>query len=188
MKFCSNCGHPISILIPEGDNRERHCCGNCGAIHYFNPRMIVGTLPIWEDKIMICKRGIEPRAGLWTLPAGFMELGETTEEGAIRETWEETRAKVEIQHLHGIYNIPQIDQVYFIYLAQMQSPAYELTPESTQIELVRKEDIPWDDIAFAVIKKALQDYIEGSPTPHNTVHHKDLLVPRLGERIKPKLY
>jgi len=188
MNFCSNCGHSISVLIPEDDNRERYCCGNCGAIHYVNPRIIVGTLPVWEDKLMICKRGIEPRVGLWTLPAGFMELGETTEEGAIRETWEETRAQVDIQHLHGVYNIPQIDQVYFIYLAQMRSPKFELTPESTQIELIDKVDIPWDKIAFPVIKQALTQYVEQGPAAFSEVHHSEILIPRFGERIKPKLF
>lgn len=171
MNYCSDCGQTISLLVPKGDDRERHCCGNCGSIHYFNPRIIVGCLPIWEDKILLCKRGIEPRLGYWTLPAGFMELGETTEQGAIRETWEESRAEVDIERLHGIYNIPHIDQVYFIYLAKMRSPHFEVTPESSKIELLGIEDIPWDNLAFRVMNEALQHYIEDKPAAFTDVHH-----------------
>lgn len=170
MNYCGNCSHPITIKVPDGDDRERHCCDHCGSIHYFNPRIIVASLPIWEEKVLLCKRGIEPRLGYWTLPGGFMELGETTEEGAIRETWEETRAKINVQGLHGIYNLPQIDQVYFIYLAEMQSPEFELTPESTDIKLFDVEDIPWDEMAFTVMKKALKHYIEKHPENQDTFH------------------
>ncbi len=131
----------------------------------------MGCLPIWEDKILLCKRGIEPRLGFWTLPAGFMELGETTEQGAIRETWEESRAEVDIERLHGIYNIPHIDQVYFIYLAKMRSPNFEVTPESSKIELLGIEDIPWDNLAFRVMSEALQHYIEDKPAAFTEVHH-----------------
>lgn len=174
MNYCSQCGHAITLLIPNGDDRERHCCGNCGSIHYFNPRIIVGCLPVWEDRIMLCKRGIEPRLGYWTLPAGFMELGETTEQGAIRETWEESRAEVDIERLHGIYNIPHIDQVYFIYLARMRSAKFEITPESSEIELFRIKDIPWDSLAFRVMNKALEHYIEDTPAAFTEVHHAEI--------------
>ncbi len=171
MNYCSHCGHAITLLVPQGDDRERHCCGNCGSIHYFNPRIIVGCLPIWEDRILLCKRGIEPRLGYWTLPAGFLELGETTEQGAIRETREETRAEVDIQRLHGVYNIPHIDQVYFIYLAKMRSPYFEVTPESSQIELVKADEIPWDDLAFKVMNETLKNYLEDTPATYTDVHH-----------------
>lgn len=184
MNFCSNCGHAITVLVPQGDNRERHCCGNCGSIHYLNPRIIVGCLPIWEDKILLCKRGIEPRKDLWTLPAGFMELGETTEEGALRETWEETRANVQIERLHGIYNIPQIDQVYFMYLAQMRSPDFQTTPESTEIKLMHPDEIPWEDLAFKVIKKTLRQYVEDHETDYGDIFHSNIEVPGWGKNKK----
>lgn len=179
MKYCANCGHQITLLVPKGDDRERHCCGDCGSIHYINPRIIVGCLPIWDDKIMICRRGIEPQLGYWTLPAGFMELGETTEQGAIRETFEETRAEVEIEHLHGIYNIPQIDQVYFLYRAKMTSAKFEITPESTEIKLVSPQQIPWDELAFEVMKTALKQYADNEPSNHPDFHHQQIDIPRL---------
>lgn len=171
MNYCGNCGHSITLQIPAGDDRERHCCNNCGSIHYFNPRIIVACLPTWKNKIMLCKRGIEPRLDYWTLPGGFMEQGETTEEGAIRETWEETRAEVEIEHLHGIYNMPQINQVYFIYKAAMKSSTFETTPESTEIKLVEPKDIPWNSLAFTVMKKTLEQYVQNVPSGNRGFHH-----------------
>ncbi len=121
---------------------------------------------------MICRRGIEPQHGYWTIPGGFMEINETTEEGAIRETWEETRAKVEIDRLHGVYNMPEIDQVYFVYLANMLTPDFEHTPESTEIRLVKPSEIPWDEIAFRVLEKALRQYVEQTAYPKHGVHHE----------------
>lgn len=171
MNYCSNCGHPITIKIPEGDDRERHCCDSCGQIHYFNPRPIVACLPRWQGKIMLCKRGIEPRLGYWTIPGGFMELGETTEQGAIRETWEETRAKVTIERLFGVYNMPQINQVYFVYLADLTEPVFETTVESTEIKLLSPDEIPWDDIAFRVINTSLRQYVDDACTGRDGVHH-----------------
>ena len=125
----------------------------------------------------MCRRGIEPRRGYWTLPAGFMELGETTEEGAVRETWEETRAQVDIKHLHGVYNIPEISQVYMIYLAQMRSPDFEVTPESTEIKLCLPNEIPWSDIAFWVMKMALEQYLGDDQPDYKQVFHRDLRFP-----------
>jgi len=171
MNYCGNCGHSITIQVPDGDDRERHCCNSCGSIHYFNPRIIVACLPVWEGKIMLCRRGIEPRKGYWTLPGGFMELNETTEDGAIRETWEETKAEVEIERLQGIYNMPQINQVYFVYLAKMKSAHYEITPESTEIELVDPKDIPWDKLAFRVMKKVLEQFVNEETPGNPEIHH-----------------
>lgn len=171
MNYCGTCGQPTEKKIPEGDDRERHCCEACGHIHYYNPKMIVVCLPRWQDKVLMCKRGIEPRHGFWTLPGGFMELDETTEQGAIRETWEETRAEVEIERLHGVYNMPQINQVYFVYLANMLTPYFETTPESTDIQLLEHHEIPWDQLAFKVIKTALQQYVDDQPYGNNGVHH-----------------
>ena len=171
MKYCSQCGHTITMKIPEGDDRERHCCDNCGYIHYFNPRVIVTCLPRWENKIMLCRRGIEPRLGFWTIPGGFMELDETTEQGAVRETWEETKAKVNIDRLFGVYNMPQINQVYFVYLASLTEPKFELTPESTEIRFFEASEIPWDDIAFRVIEKSLRQYVNDEKIGEHGVHH-----------------
>lgn len=125
---------------------------------------------------MMCKRGIEPRHGFWTLPGGFMELNETTEQGALRETWEETKAKVKIERLHGIYNIPRINQVYFIYLAKMTSAYFETTPESTEIKLVEPKDIPWESMAFKVMERTLQNYLKDLKSGSNALYHEDLIV------------
>src|SRR5512135_3197993 len=119
MKYCSHCGAPLSHRIPDGDNRHRYVCDACGTVHYQNPRMVVGCLPVWEDKVLLCRRAIEPRYGLWTLPAGFMENGETTAEGAIRETREEAGARVELDGLYSLINVPDIDQVYLLFRGRL---------------------------------------------------------------------
>jgi ADP-ribose pyrophosphatase YjhB (NUDIX family) len=119
MKFCSNCGAAVTRKIPPGDSLPRDVCDACGTIHYTNPRMIVGCVPVWEDKVLLCKRAIEPRRGLWTVPAGFMENGETLDKGAARETLEEANARVEIGALYAVYNIPHVNQVYLLFLAKL---------------------------------------------------------------------
>lgn len=160
MNFCNRCAGPLSSEIPEGDNRTRDVCQKCGEIHYQNPKVIVGCIPIWQGKILLCRRNIEPKFGLWTLPAGFLEVGETMEEGALRETYEESLAEVELTELFGLYDIPHIGQVYSIYLAKMTSDKFGITPESSEVQLFSPEHIPWDEIAFDVIKSALREYIE----------------------------
>ena len=162
MNFCNRCAGPLCYEIPEGDNRKRNVCQECGDIHYQNPKVIVGCIPVWQGKILLCRRNIEPKFGLWTLPAGFLEVGETMAEGALRETYEESLAEVELKELFGLYDIPHIGQVYSIYLARMTSEKFGITPESSEVRLFSPEDIPWDDIAFDVIKSALQEYIERS--------------------------
>ena len=174
MKYCSNCASPLEYRVPEYDDRERHCCPSCGHIHYINPKVIVGCLPIWEDKILMCKRGIEPRKGYWTLPGGFMEVDETTEQGALRETWEEARVQADIVKLHGIYNIPHINQVYFFYLANMLSPDFETTFESTEIKLYDKTEIPWDQLAFKVVELALKQYMSGDGEIQSPYFHSEI--------------
>ncbi|KAA3617525.1 MAG: NUDIX domain-containing protein [Calditrichaeota bacterium] len=160
MKYCSNCGNRVSLKIPEGDTHARFVCDNCHVIHYQNPRMVVGCLPIWDDKILICKRAIEPKYGLWTLPAGFMENGETVEEGALRETLEESGAEVKIERLHSLYSLPQANQVYAIYLANMTSAYFDPGTESLECKLITVDQIPWDEIAFTAIKFSLKKYVE----------------------------
>jgi ADP-ribose pyrophosphatase YjhB (NUDIX family) len=151
MNFCSNCGSKeIKFLIPDGDERERFVCDQCETIFYDNPRVIVGCIienP--EGKIMLCRRGIEPRKGFWNLPCGFLENDEKIEEGAKREVKEETGSEVSLEHLHIVYNLPKAKQVYLIFKAKMQSDYFHLTPESTEIKFFRFSEIPWDEIAFS---------------------------------------
>ena len=182
MNFCSHCGQPTSLIVPPDDNRERYYCPACGSIHYINPKVIVGCLPVWENKIMLCKRGIEPQLGYWTLPGGFLEMDETTEQGAVRETWEETGARVDIERLLGVYNMPQINQIYFIYLANMRSADFELTPESTEIRLVEPKDIPWHQMAFKVMSLALRQYVDGEPENNPAIFHSDIMIPNYTQK------
>lgn len=164
MKFCSNCGSSINSLIPEGDNRERYVCSDekCGEIHYQNPRIITGCLPIYKEQILLCRRAIEPRYGLWTLPAGFLENQETTQQGAQRESIEEANANLDIKELYTIFDIPHINQVYFFYRAELIDTDFSPGIESLDVKLFNIEDIPWHELAFPAIKKTLEYYIEDS--------------------------
>ena len=144
--------------VPEGDNRTRLVCPDCGYIHYQNPKVVVGAVCTWENKILLCRRAIEPRLGFWTIPAGFLELNESTAEGAAREVWEEARAKVEMDGLIGVYDIPHISQVYVVYRAHMTTPEFAPGPESQDVVLSDWDDIPWDDLAFSSIVWALKRF------------------------------
>lgn len=146
--------------VPAGDDRPRHCCRVCGMIHYRNPKMVVGCIPEWQDQVLLCLRAIEPRAGLWTLPAGFLENNETVMEGAQREVLEETHAKVSELKPYGLYNIPHISQIYFFFRAQLDDQRFEPTPESTEVRLFKEEEIPWDRLAFPVVEKTLKRYFQ----------------------------
>lgn len=158
MKFCSSCGNSVTLQIPEGDDRERFVCGECQLIHYSNPRVIVGCVPHYQGRVLLCKRAIEPRKNYWTLPAGFMENGETTPQGAARETWEEARAKVSNLELYRIFDVPAINQVYMFYRCDLDRGEYGVGPESIETELYLEQDIPWDDIAFPVIYQTLKSF------------------------------
>ena len=160
MKFCSECGSPVAQIVPAGDNRLRAVCSTCHNIHYQNPKMVVGCLPQWEDKVLLCRRAIEPQYGKWTLPAGFMENGETTLQGALRETWEEAGAQVEILHLFTLYNLPHISQVYLMFRAQLLSLDFTPGEESLEVALFSEAEIPWDEIAFLTIEKTLRQYFD----------------------------
>ena len=151
---------PSVRRIPDGDDRERLVCPDCEYILYENPKVVVGSVALWDDTILMCRRAIPPRVGFWTLPAGYLETGETTEAGAAREAWEEARAKIEIDTLLAVYNIPRISQVQLIYRAKLYSPDIESGPESHEVCLFRWDDIPWDDIAFPSVHWALGHYIE----------------------------
>ncbi|MFT6275368.1 MAG: ADP-ribose pyrophosphatase YjhB (NUDIX family) [Halioglobus sp.] len=158
MKFCPNCGTTTTKQIPEGDDRERHVCAACVLIHYSNPKVIVGCVPYYEGRILLCKRAIEPRRNYWTLPAGFMENGETTSQGAARETWEEARARVSNLELYRIFDVPYISQVYMFYRCDLDRGEFGVGPESLETELFEEKDIPWDNIAFPVIHKTLKSF------------------------------
>lgn len=158
MKFCSTCGATVSLRIPDGDNRERFVCDDCQTIHYENPKIVAGCIPEWQGRILLCKRAIEPRYGLWTVPAGFMENGESTEQAAIRETWEEAGARVEITSLYSVVSIPHISQVYMLFRGQLSDGSFEPGQESLKCVLFDEEEIPWEKLAFPVVKNTLQQY------------------------------
>lgn len=158
MNFCSNCGCEVGLRVPDGDDRPRYICDACGTIHYSNPKLVVGCIPEWEDKILLCRRAIEPRYGLWTLPAGFMENGETTQQGAARETREEANARVEVGGLYTLFNLPHIDQVYLVFRSRLLAPVFGAGSESLDVRLFDESEIPWEEIAFPVIKETLVLY------------------------------
>lgn len=171
MKFCSHCGSDaVTFAIPAGDDRPRHLCGGCGAIHYINPRIIVGVLPYLGDRVLLCKRAIEPRLGLWTLPAGFMENGETSEEGALRESWEEARANIRVDDLYTIYDIPHINQVYLMYRGELTDTDFGPGPESLEVELFHEDEIPWQEIAFPIMSETLELYFMDRQAGHFPLH------------------
>lgn len=158
MNFCSNCGAPVVQRIPPGDTLPRFVCERCGAIHYQNPKMVVGCIPEWEDRILLCRRAIEPRYGLWTVPAGFMENGETTAQGAQRETLEEANARVDIVGLYALYNIPHINQVYILFRARLADLNFSPGAETLDVRLFREQELPWNEIAFASVRNTLTHY------------------------------
>jgi len=160
MKFCSECAAPVSLLIPAGDNRPRYVCASCSAIHYQNPKMVLGSIPVWERdgelKILLCKRAIEPRYGYWTLPAGFMENNETTAEAAIRETQEEAGANIELGKLFTLLNVARVHQVHMFYLATLVDLDFAPGEESLDVQMFSEAEIPWDDLAFPTIRTTLE--------------------------------
>lgn len=155
IKHCRLCGAPAAYRVPADDNRERAICTACGEIHYENPINVVGTVPVWEQRVLLCKRNIEPRRGLWTLPAGFLELGETTEEGARRETDEEAGARIELQGLFTVLNVVHAGQVHFFYRAQLLDDRFDPGPESMEARLFAEHEVPWDQIAFRTVRETL---------------------------------
>ncbi len=152
-----NCG-PRRRIIPEGDDRVRLTCPECGYIAYENPKLVVGSVGVWDSQILLCRRAIPPRKGYWTLPAGYLELNETTEHGAKREAWEEARAQIELESLLAIYNVQKISQVQIIYRAHLLNPEIASGPESSEVALFQWSEIPWDIIAFPTVRWALQQY------------------------------
>ena len=160
MKFCSNCGSTVELGIPAGDTLPRHICASCGSIHYLNPKTVVGAIPEWEGRILLCRRAIEPRRGFWTLPAGFMENAETTAQAAVRETLEEACARIEIGDIFTLINVPHISQVHIVYRARLLDLDFRPGDESLETALFSEHEIPWDEIAFRTISLTLQRYFE----------------------------
>ena len=158
MKFCSVCGATVELAIPAGDSLPRHVCPQCGTIHYQNPKLVVGCIAEWRDRILLCRRSIEPRYGLWTLPAGFMENGESTAQAAIRETLEEACARVEIGPLFSLVNVPHINQVHLFYRARLLDTGFAAGLETLETRLFAEDCVPWQTLAFQTVALCLQAY------------------------------
>ncbi len=160
MNYCSQCGGAVSLIIPDNDNRPRHVCQTCETIHYLNPKIVAGCIPVWENQVLLCRRAIEPRHGYWTLPAGYMEMQETTTEAALRETLEEANARVELQGLYALMNLPHVNQVYMMYRSRLLDLDFSPGLESLEVQLYKEEDIPWAELAFSTIKHTLRFFFE----------------------------
>ncbi len=158
MNYCSHCGSTVTLRIPQDDNLPRHVCDACDTVHYENPKIVTGCVVEVEDKILLCRRAIQPRHGLWTVPAGFLEKGETLEQGAMRETMEEAQANVELTGLYAVYNIPHVSQVYVMFRGRLLDGQFGAGPESLEVELFEEHEIPWHDLAFKVIHRTLTEY------------------------------
>lgn len=182
MRFCSACGATVELRVPGDDNRLRHVCTACGIIHYQNPKMVIGALPEWEDpegenKILLCRRAIEPRHGLWTLPGGFMENGESTAQAAIRETLEEANARIALGDLYSMYSLPYIDQVHMLFRARLLDLDFGPGPESLEVRLFGEAEIPWDEIAFRPVRFSLEHYFAERNSGTFTFHIGELTAP-----------
>ena len=160
MKYCCYCSAELIYDIPSDDNRYRYICMTCGIVHYQNPKIVAGCIPVWGDQILLCRRAIEPRSGYWTLPAGFMEMGESLEQGAKREAHEEANLELNIKYLHTTYSLPKIGQVYMLYLSEIVNDNYAAMHETSEVKLFSINEIPWDAIAFSAVTFALKNYIE----------------------------
>lgn len=160
MNFCSHCGHKTEQRIPQGDNRVRDVCDACGTIHYANPKNVCGAILEYQGKVLLCKRAIEPRYGLWTVPAGFMENGETLAQAAARETLEEANARAQALQLFGVISLPHISQVYVMFHGSMDAPEFSPGVESLETQLFDPADIPWSELAFPVVRRSLEIYLD----------------------------
>ena len=158
IRHCKTCSGATVYRVPEDDNRERAICTACGVVHYENPLNVVGTLPVWGEQVLLCRRAIEPRHGFWTLPAGFMELGETTEQGALRETTEEAGARVRLQGLFSMLNVVHVGQVHLFYRAELEDTRFEPGTESLEVRLFHENEIPWEHLAFRTVAETLRRF------------------------------
>lgn len=182
MKFCSHCGQPVTLVIPEGDHLPRFVCTSCSFVHYQNPKIVVGCVPEHDGRILICKRAIEPRYGFWTIPAGFMENEETLQQGAARESWEEALARVEIGSPLAIVHVLHAHQVHVMFRARLAEPRFGAGPESLEVALVEPARIPWGDLAFPSVRFALERYLEDRAAGRDGLHFTaiDRRLPRDG--------
>lgn len=174
IKHCRVCGNVASYRIPADDNRDRAVCTVCGEVHYENPLNVVGTVPVWDEQVLLCRRNIEPRYGLWTLPAGFMELGETTEQGALRETVEEAGAHIEMQGLFSMLNVVRVGQVHLFYRARLLDTRFDPGPETIEAKLFDERDVPWDQLAFRTVRETLMFYFADRAAGSFGLHFCDI--------------
>lgn len=171
---CRACGTQVEYRVPPDDNRERAMCPQCGEIHYENPINVVGTVPVWGDQVLLCRRNIEPRYGLWTLPAGFLELGETTAEGALRETDEEAGARVQLEGLFTVLNVVKVGQVHLFYRATLADTHFAPGPETIEARLFTEAEVPWDELAFRTVRETLRCYFADRERGRFDVHCADI--------------
>ncbi len=174
MNFCAECGGRVALQTPPGDHLPRHVCEQCGTIHYQNPRLVVGCVPELDGRILICRRAIEPRRGYWTVPAGFMENGETLQQAAARESSEEALASVEIGSLLSVVHVLAAHQVHVFFRAHLREPRIGAGPESLEVELIEPERIPWNDIAFPSTEFTLRRYLEDRAAGREPYHFAEL--------------
>jgi len=178
MKFCSQCGASVTYRMAPDEDRERHVCDACDTVHYINPKVIVGCLPTVGEKILMCKRAIEPRYGKWTLPAGFMENGETSADGAARETLEEAAAIATNMMLYRIFDVPHISQVYLFYRCGIENNEFGIGPESLESALFSEEEIPWDELAFPTVRELLREFLQDRQIGEYPVRNTVIEYPR----------
>jgi ADP-ribose pyrophosphatase YjhB (NUDIX family) len=176
MNYCSHCGGTVQLRVPPGDNLPRHVCERCGTIHYQNPKLVIGALAVWQDRVLLCRRAIEPRYGRWTLPAGFMENDETTAQAAVRETLEEAGARIELGPLFTLINVPHINQVHLVYRARLLDLDFAPGEESLEVVLFEERNIPWDDIAFRSIALTLRYFFADRSQGAYDFHAGDILL------------
>ena len=174
IRHCKACGAPAEYRVPADDNRERATCTGCGTVHYENPLNVVGTVPAWDDQVLLCRRNIEPRHGYWTLPAGFMELGETAAEGALRETVEEAGAHVEMGPLFTFLNVVRVGQLHLYFRARLLDTAFAPGPETIEAQLFREDEIPWDELAFRTVRETLMRYFDDRRRGQFELHCADI--------------
>jgi len=174
MKYCSNCGAQVTSRIPSGDDRPRFICDACQTIHYENPNIVVGSIPEWGDRILLCRRAIRPRLGKWTLPAGYLENGETLVEAAKREALEEARARLTDLIPYGLYNLTFVNQVYVIFRCRLVDEDFAPGAESSEVRLLTKDQVPWDDLAFSSIRETLKRYFRDRPKGSFPLHMADI--------------
>ncbi len=172
--YCAACGGHMIRNIPVDDDRQRSVCPKCGFVHYLNPKMVVGCIPVEGDRVLMCRRDIPPRKGKWTLPAGYLEMHETVQEGAARETFEETNARVKELHCYRLFNIVHVGQIYLMFTARLASLDFRPTRESSEVRLFSESDIPWDDLAFKVITATLADYYKDAEKEKFRFRVKDI--------------